>query len=295
MTLSGSITITKRMRRHSVWQRPDYGWAWVDVLLLANDADRIVMLNGEQVEARRGQMVWSVRGLEKEWQKSAEWIDRFLGFCADHDMLRVEKTKRFTRITVLNYDAYNPVKPDTQPDSDSDTETGTTSDTEPERKREEGRGIGKGEGHPPEINVPSNDEVEAFCAAYPGDLARGIPATIPEHWWAGWLAVQLRDLKRFPADWKRSLLLAFRADFLARHPKLAVNNGGWASGFQKKGEKTAGRTGVQPDGRSAAQAAFENSRELEEVRERLNACYETNVPPNPADVAREKELEAVAV
>jgi len=42
---------------------------------------------------------------------------------------------------------------------------------------------------------------------------------------------------------------------------------------------------------TSAQRRFELSRELEEVKARLDACHQTNIQPEAADVRREKELE----
>jgi len=44
-------------------------------------------------------------------------------------------------------------------------------------------------------------------------------------------------------------------------------------------------------GLTPAQRRFELSRELEEVKARLDACHQTNIQPEAADVRREKELE----
>ena len=93
--LEGNITLTKRLQRHPVWMRepPSYGQAWVDLLLLANDRPRIVTINGENIELKRGQLAWSIRRLEREWNRSGEWIDRFLKFCRDETMLLVDTTR----------------------------------------------------------------------------------------------------------------------------------------------------------------------------------------------------------
>lgn len=133
---------------------------------------------------------------------------------------------------------------------------------------------------PPNTVIPSDAEFAAFCAAWPGDLSRGIPGGIPEAWWTGWLANKLTDEKRFPRDWRRVLELAFRGDWLNGHPKARL--------LQKKspGDPTPA------NGRSVPQARFEISRELADVQARLDACYESGIAGDAGDAEQEKKLRA---
>lgn len=241
-TLKGTVSLSKRLRRHAVWSRPDYGWAWVDLLLLANDRARTVLVNNQSVDLLRGQLAWSLRSLEKEWEKSGEWISAFIKFCRDQQMIKIEtRSHRITVITVVNYEVYNPTKPDAETVSDTDTNTGA--DTE--QKGEVGRGSKKGEAdspHPyPESGIPTIKEVGEFCDKWPGDPARGIPATIPECWWCDTLAFLMKGGPQvFPRDWKTVLVLKLRGDFSNRHPKLALSEGKWAGGILKKNTAAAG-------------------------------------------------------
>ena len=282
----------KRLRRNPVWERHDYGYCWVDLLLLANDQDRETFIKGEKVALKRGQLTWSIRSLEEEWGKSAEWIASFFAFCQDHGMLKVEARKnRGTLITVLNYDAYNPLKKHTEPDTKPDTKPDTEPDTEPEWKGEVGNGNRKGERASPPANAanagfveaPAEAEVLAWARAYPGDMARGIPATMPDTWAVDWFRYKV-GAGTLPKKWREKMALDFAADFTARHPK--------ALGTIKK---TAGNLpgGKSPDGQTPAQARYKLDRELEEVTERLEAAFELNTPPRPKDVRREAELKAL--
>lgn len=266
----GTINVTKRIRQNPIWQRKDYGWAWIDLCLIANDDDREVFVNGQRVRIRRGQVLRSLRSLEAEWEVSGEWLDRFLHFCRDEGMIRVEKkTNRYTIITILNYEAYNPKttvtetvsETVTEPGTETTTETVTEPGTETERNKEVGSGKWKGEAPLPERNLPSNEEVEAFCSMFAGIPALGIPPGVPEGWWTGWLAERLRNPSRFPADWQRDLVLKLRQDFVNRHPKLRSLNGAWVVGevFGKNGGEKAG-------GKTVAQQMFELDRAIKEKR-----------------------------
>lgn len=143
--------------------------------------------------------------------------------------------------------------------------------------------------------IPTDDEVRAFAAEY-RDLARGCEAGIPEGWWRDWLAWMLRDLKRrpWPADWQRIMVNRFTSDLVSRHPKALGLSGepGEARGAGGISKKIAAGSMARPDGRTVAQARFQLDRELAQVRERLDAAHEVNLPPDAADKRRERELRA---
>ena len=284
--LEGKITLMKRLRRNPIWERADYGYCWVDLLLLANDQDRETFIKGEKVALKRGQLAWSIRGLEEEWGKSAEWIERFLSFCKDQGMVKVECRKgRGTVITVVNYDAYNAPNTDTV----SGTEPDTVSGTEPERKGEEGIGNRKGErATPPEkpanagfVEVPDEAEVLAFARGYSGDMTRGIPAGIPDVWTTDWFRYKV-GAGILPKKWREKMAQDFQRDWVAGHPK--------ARGAAAAARGDARLTTV---GQTPAQVRFKLDRELEEVQERLDHAAELDEPPRLKDVAREKVLKAL--
>ena len=271
-SLRGSIIISKRIRQHHVWQREPYNYAqaWVDLVLLANDAPRTITIHGEAIALERGQLAWSMRTLEKEWQRSAEWITRFLKFCQDETMITVDANRRRTIISVINYDTYNTLSTDTEPD------------TEPDKKGETGIGSRKGEGNPPAnagfVEVPPESEVLEFATAYPGDIARGIPSPIPGTWALDWFRYKV-GAQALPKKWREKMAADFQRDWLAGHPKA-----------RSLRTATLPGGGKGPDGRTAAQARFELSRELEEVQERLDAAYDSGCQADAKDAAREKEL-----
>jgi hypothetical protein len=284
--LLGCVRIHKRLRQHVVWSRPDYGWAWIDLLMLANDRPRQTFIKGKAISLERGQLAWSLRGLEKEWEKSGEWIQQFLKFLKDQDMVRVNSNALRTIITIVNYDAYNPQSTVTQTGSETDAEAVTQTGSETVRNRERGIGNRKGEraSGPPEDfpETPTDEQIQAFCDTY-RDLARGCENGIPEVWWRGWLASCLRSRNGLPKDWQRAVSAAFTADLVARHPKALSRRLDSAQPDPGTGEN-------KKSGRSPAQARFEISKELESIQDRLEAAYELNQPPDEADRAREQIL-----
>lgn len=277
--LNGKISLHKRIRRHPVWNREPkcYAAAFADLLLLANDARRTCTIHGESFPVERGQLAWSMRALEKEWNRSGEWVKSFLKFCQNEAMLTVDSNRRRTVITILNYEAYN----STEPVTDTDTEPVTEPVTDTERNRESGRGIGNLEGGstPPAnrefAETPAEAEVMAEARGYPGDFTRSIPAGIPDEWTLGWFA--FKSGSGFPKNWRAELKARFVSDWVSGNRKARPTV------FQSPENKKNGA-------RSGPQARFEISRELEEIEGRLDAAHETSVRPDPDDRAREKIL-----
>lgn len=285
--LAGCITLDRRVLRHPVWKREPacYGRAWVDLIALANDAPRVTFIHGEPITLERGQLAWGQRGLAKRWERSDLWVRSFLKFCASQTMIRVDANSRRTIITILNYEVYNPLP---------QTQTPTVATTQPQTQTPTGRGKGKGElereegmgirNSPPETpfaEIPSEQTLAEFFAGFK-ESARGVDG-IPEVWWRGWVSSRL-NAQKWPGDWQAAARMAFLADFANRHPKALA-------GLTVKNKKNGAPPAASPDGRTAAQARFEISRELEEVRERLDACHEISAEPAPVDVAREKQLD----
>jgi hypothetical protein len=286
--LKGSITIDRRLLDHDVWNRDPacYRGAWIDLIALANDEDRVTTIHGEPVPLKRGQLAWSQRRLEQRWMRSEPWVKAFLKFCQDQTMITVDANRRRTIITVINYEVYNPRKTGTDLGTDVGTEqvteTGTDLGTDVGQKGETGRGSRKGEGNPPKNEVfaetPSERELIEFGRAFPGDISRGIPAQIPEPWILGWVASQRGP--EWAKKWREKMRLNFVSDWLAGYAKARAS--------MPAPEK---KSAAGPDGRTPAQRRYDLSKELEAVKGRLDDEHYTGRQPNAADVRRESELE----
>ena len=210
--------------------------------------------------------------------RSREWVTSFLKYAQDQGSIIVKTSATGTVITIVNYDVYQLDDPAAEPTPDQ------TPNPAHKGKGVMVKGNGKGVSDPTE--VPSDEEVGAFCAGFV-DLALGIQG-IPEGWWTGWLANQLGTGRPFPRHWQRMLALAFKSDFANRHPKAT----GSANGGAKKMAATSGSQPGGKGGKSLAQTQFELAKELEQVQERLETCYNNGIRPDQGDVKREKELEA---
>ena len=285
--LAGYVQLHKSIRKNPVWKREPftYGQAFTDLILLAVDAQsapQCVWIQGEQIVLERGQVGWSISKLADEWHRTRVWVNTFLKWAEGRGMVTVDSNHRRTIITLMNYDAYQPTTGGNTTECTTECTTGNTTDDTHKGKGERGNGKGvKGKDNSPLPEIPDDVVLGKYFAEF-SDLARGISG-IPEGWWRDWVSYRL-DRRQWPADWQTAARMAFLADFANRHPKaLGVS----AGGAKKTAEKNAGR----PDARTPAQARFEISRELEGVRERLDACHEIGTEPSAVDVRREKELE----
>lgn len=277
------------------------GAAWIDLLGLTNQQPATMEPRGLRIPIERGQCGWSMKGLADRWGWGRGKVAAQLEAWEKIGRITRETNNETTIITIINYDNYQiglldliPKKPADDPQTGSKSSADRQHiDHKSTQRREKGEGITegdpreKGEGRgaeptPPTI-IPSDEDVRNFCEAWPGDISRGIPTGIPEVWWSGWVSHRLLDQKKWPADWQRVLVLAFRADFLARHPKALGN----LPGVNGKKNTATGNTG-----RSVAQERFLLEKELEAVQERLDALHEIGAEPDALDALREKELEA---
>ena len=282
-SLKGSIRLYKRILDNPLAKRDPicYFGAFVQLILLAVDrksAPQTFYVRGIPVTLERGQVGWSQERLAAIWMRSREWVTSFLKYAQDQGSIIVKTSATGTVITIVNYDVYQLDDPAAEPTPDQ------TPNPAHKGKGVMVKGNGKGVSDPTE--VPSDEEVGAFCAGFV-DLALGIQG-IPEGWWTGWLANQLGTGRPFPRHWQRMLALAFKSDFANRHPKAT----GSANGGAKKMAATSGSQPGGKGGKSLAQTQFELAKELEQVQERLETCYNNGIRPDQGDVKREKELEA---
>ena len=80
--------------------------AWIDLLLLANFADRVTFIRGNRVTIKRGQLAYSREWFSGRWRWSRGKIDRFLDMLERENMIGRQKSAVITCISILNYDTY---------------------------------------------------------------------------------------------------------------------------------------------------------------------------------------------
>ena len=80
--------------------------AWIDMLLLANYTDKTIDVEGQQVEVKRGSFVTSQKKLADRWDWDKRKVVSFLKESESNREITVLTEKRWTIITVLNYEKY---------------------------------------------------------------------------------------------------------------------------------------------------------------------------------------------
>ena len=107
----GWIKLHRRIQDCWIWdEKPfDKPRAWIDILLLANHADKKIMFNGNPIVIKRGQYLTSIRKLAERWGWSYDKVTRFLNVLISEDMLQKESDSNRTLLTVINYEVYQDV------------------------------------------------------------------------------------------------------------------------------------------------------------------------------------------
>ena len=138
-------------------------------------------------------------------------------------------------------------------------------------------------------SIPSEPEIVAFGVAWAGDMARGIPAGMPEAWCLDWYAWRCSPAGGpWPADWRTDMVRRFTAMWLRRDRRTLKPGAGVDT--EKNGEKTAGLS-VNVAAIAAQQQRRAWEEELHKLRVANDALDQAGAEIPAADKAREKELE----
>ena len=102
------IKINRKIRDNFVWDfdKPEYGLAWIDILLMANYKDNKMLVNGSPVFIERGSFITSMVKLSKRWNMNRRTVKRFLDLLVSEQMITYETSKMCTTVKVSNYKAY---------------------------------------------------------------------------------------------------------------------------------------------------------------------------------------------
>jgi len=236
MKMEGTVMLARALAGHKLWTSGQFdpGKAWADLLMLANDQSNREFLNERFVDIPRGTLAWSERKLMDRWKWTRHKVNNFLNMLQREGMINRTKDGRLGLTSIVNYDLYNPQTTADQPDSDH-----TSTTTQPEICLEGGKER-KGNGND---QVPTEDQVSEFARTYPGDMARGIPAQIPDQWALNWFAWRADPCRPFPHDWQGDFIRRFRADWVNGDARARgeVRNGS----AQKRAELSPNMTAIE--------------------------------------------------
>lgn len=89
--------------------------AWIDLLLLANHKQSYFEIRGIGVPVNRGQLAYSQKTLAQRWRWSINRVKRYLHGLKMDAQIDYQNTNVTTLITILNYDTYQNMNPQTNP------------------------------------------------------------------------------------------------------------------------------------------------------------------------------------
>ena len=104
----GWISIHRQLQSHWLWDDKPFskGQAWIDLLLLANHADKKVMLGNELIEVQAGSFITSELKLMERWGWSKTKVRAFLDVLQKDKMIVKKSDRKKTTITIENYGLY---------------------------------------------------------------------------------------------------------------------------------------------------------------------------------------------
>ena len=111
--MSGWIKLHRDIKHHWVFQRGDYLKAWLFLILRANHKDNKTLFSDilpEIVDIKRGEVVSSLQKLGYELKWSPSKVRRFLKKLEKDNMITIKDEKRWTHLSINNYDTYQDVR-----------------------------------------------------------------------------------------------------------------------------------------------------------------------------------------
>ena len=125
---NGYIKLHRRIRKHWLWEHPEFYQAWSDMLMMANWKDQKRIYKDEIIIIERGSFPTSLRKLAERWGFSINKLNRFLKLLKKDTMIDTHTDYGFTLVIIVNYEQYQ-VQENTQTDTVGVTVVDTVGDT----------------------------------------------------------------------------------------------------------------------------------------------------------------------
>ena len=104
----GYIKIYRQIQESWIWSdgRYDKAHAWMDMLLLANHADKKIAINGKPKIIKRGQFHTGEEKLAMRWKWNRKTVHKFFQILQTDEMITFDGTYEGTTVTIVNYGLY---------------------------------------------------------------------------------------------------------------------------------------------------------------------------------------------
>lgn len=118
--MEGWIKLHRQLTDHWVWDDKPYskGQAWVDMLLMANHADKKIMIGGKPFQIEQGAFVTSENKLMERWGWSKSKVRSFLSSLQNDSMIVKKTDKKKTTINIVNYSVFQFLETKKEPQKD---------------------------------------------------------------------------------------------------------------------------------------------------------------------------------
>lgn len=88
--------------------------AWIDMVGNANYEDGVIMVRGNMVSVKRGQLAWSERYMASRWRWSRDKVRGYMTFLSNRGQIIPQKSNIISLIEIINYDKYQTTDPTTE-------------------------------------------------------------------------------------------------------------------------------------------------------------------------------------
>lgn len=108
MTKEGWIKIYRKLGNSKFWLSEKFtrSQAWVDLLLLANHKEGMIIVRGNIIKIKRGQVGWSEVRLAKRWKWGRTRVRNFIKYLKNEQQIEQHKNFKSSIITILKYEEY---------------------------------------------------------------------------------------------------------------------------------------------------------------------------------------------
>jgi phage terminase large subunit-like protein len=104
----GWVKIERSIMQHWIWTDANYFKAWATIVMRANYETKMVMIDNELIECKRGQVLYSFQSWAKLFGKdwSIQKVRTFFKLLEKDGMIVTEGLRKTTRLTICKYDLY---------------------------------------------------------------------------------------------------------------------------------------------------------------------------------------------
>ena len=198
----GWISVHRSLQCHWLWAEKPFskGQAWIDMLMMANHADKKFLLGKELVEVKTGSFITSELKLHEKWGWSKTKVRNFLEVLETDGMIVKKTDRKKTTITIENYSSFQnsqttqrPVKDHTKTSErpQKDTNNNVNNDNNVNNNNNKGR-----------FTPPTIEEVTAYCQERKNNVS---PEAFINHYTSkGWMIGKnkMKDWKAAVRTWE---------------------------------------------------------------------------------------------